>query len=195
MACCQNNCKSKCVECQQMNGRGPPTAEDDEDEPDVQIIQRVTHKVHRCKRSLNCGHQCSTDCSAAHVESGCNIPCKEPCRQRCVHSKCTLKCSNPCAPCKERCTWYVMPLLFEDLWLINLRACPHFECPVPCGSVRGNSFISVFSFIEGLCLPGLCSFTMQQAVPQTTEMRTPLPIWLVLTPILNITTSWCDCDT
>ncbi len=107
MACCQNNCKSRCFECQQLNGREARAPDDDDDdaEPVIQV-QRAAHKVHRCKRSLDCcGHQCSTNCSAEHIESGCIVPCEEKCRQRCIHSVCRLKCSDPCAPCKERCTW------------------------------------------------------------------------------------------
>ncbi|KLO14620.1 P-loop containing nucleoside triphosphate hydrolase protein [Schizopora paradoxa] len=121
MTCCQNDCKSKCFDCQQLNGARRPELQDEGGDGELvpQVVQRAMHQVHRCKRTLNCGHQCSMDCSSDHVQSGCNMPCKEKCRQQCKHSKCKSRCSDPCAPCKERCTW----------------SCPHFECPVPCGSI------------------------------------------------------------
>ena len=116
MTCCQNDCKSKCFDCQQLNGARQPGIQNGGDGDEIsQVIERTEHIGHRCKRTLNCGHQCSMDCSSGHVQSGCIMPCKEPCRQQCKHSKCKSKCSDPCAPCKERCTWWVFPLLRDEL--------------------------------------------------------------------------------
>ncbi|KAJ7593988.1 hypothetical protein C8J56DRAFT_777276 [Mycena floridula] len=76
------------------------------------IKTRTKHQPHPCKKPLYCAHLCVNSCSQDH---SCTTSCQEACRQECIHSICRRNCSTPCAPCQKNC--------------------PHFTCPVPCGSV------------------------------------------------------------
>ncbi|KAF8656756.1 hypothetical protein AX16_002435 [Volvariella volvacea WC 439] len=103
--CCGRDCKSTCSECQMLN-----TLHEDG------ITIRIKHQQHPCNKPRYCAHLCPNPCSPNHQ---CATICKEQCRRECVHTHCRNHCSTPCAPCMEPCTW----------------ACPHYECPVPCGSI------------------------------------------------------------
>lgn len=109
MGCCGRTCKSKCNDCKILTTtlKAPNNAG---------RVQRTEHVRHPCERPLYCHHPCGLDCAQDHR---CNPSCQGECRQQCHHQKCALPCSTPCAPCMEPCLW----------------SCPHFSCPVACGSV------------------------------------------------------------
>lgn len=126
MACCSHNCTAPCSTCQQLNA---PSLEGK--------TSRQSHRQHSCERELFCGHRCQAACSIDHV---CTTSCNRACRQTCSHAVCRKSCATPCAPCQERCTWYLIPvdMTFEIHSYADCRTCPHFTCPVPCGSVCCN---------------------------------------------------------
>lgn len=67
------------------------------------------------KKSLSCGHPCSSSC---HTGKRCP-PCTIRCPVSCSHTKCGQLCHKPCFPCAEPCTW----------------RCPHQgACSLPCGA-------------------------------------------------------------
>lgn len=90
MTCCQQSCKSRCCECQQVSSV-PRT--------------RDQHKGHPCGRIMHCQHPCAQLCDANHKEVCGTEDCHQPCRQSCSHHTCTLGCSTPCTPCVMPCPW------------------------------------------------------------------------------------------
>lgn len=90
MACCQQSCKSRCCECQQVS----PVAG-----------TRDQHKGHPCGRIMHCQHPCTQLCDTNHKEVCGIADCREACRQSCTHHICKLGCSAPCTPCVMPCPW------------------------------------------------------------------------------------------
>lgn len=125
MTCCGRTCRNTCSACQSKNTVGE----------DGRIV-RAEHCQHSCQKPLYCQHLCQNPCSRDHEHSKM---CKAPCRQVCAHAKCRLPCSAPCAPCQGKCTWYAYISNMSDVLELNVsrfcRNCPHYTCPVPCGSV------------------------------------------------------------
>ncbi|KAG9309780.1 hypothetical protein JVU11DRAFT_10154 [Chiua virens] len=86
---------------------------------DCQVVdtdtERTKHASHPCQKRLYCEHACQEPCSEGHEHT---TQCGLKCRQVCLHAQCKRPCYVPCAPCEQPC-----------------MTCPHYTCPVPCGSV------------------------------------------------------------
>ncbi|KAJ7217780.1 hypothetical protein GGX14DRAFT_438313 [Mycena pura] len=114
MPCCGRPCKSKCHECQSVNGNAPG------------LIARIQHQEHLCQKLLFCAHTCSKPCSRDHQ---CATVCQNQCRQECSHSQCNAYCSTPCSPCMKDCTW-VCP--HKRCPLPCGSVCSRLPCDLPC---------------------------------------------------------------
>jgi len=130
ITCCGRNCLSRCHECQRVDDdvvEGP--------------LRRKIHREHPCQKTLYCEHPCDKPCSPDHK---CTTRCKAACRQICLHARCRKFCSTPCIPCQEPCTWSVKNdrLVFRMSCTHSVRSrnCPHYTCPVPCGSVSSIKY-------------------------------------------------------
>ena len=113
----------------------------------------------KCPEMLECGHQCSGNCSSCsqgrlHVpctgkcnrilvcghicRDNCNYtcgPCKSRCQRPCPHGDiCTNTCSEPCIICREPCTWKCRkpcPNVYTCEQMCS-KKCDRPKCNTPC---------------------------------------------------------------
>ena len=110
----------------------------------------------KCPEMLECGHQCSGNCSSCsqgrlHVpctrkcnriltcghicRENCNYACKSRCQRRCLHGdRCTNTCSKPYSICREPCNWICTkgcPNAYTCGKMCS-KKCDRPKCNTPC---------------------------------------------------------------
>uniref|UniRef100_A0A8C4RU96 NFX1-type zinc finger-containing protein 1 n=1 Tax=Erpetoichthys calabaricus TaxID=27687 RepID=A0A8C4RU96_ERPCA len=106
-----------------------------------------------CETLLNCGHQCTGNCSkcskgtshppcsiqceklllCSHpCEKQCGedcIPCLKLCENKCFHGKCEKKCCQACIPCTKPCGWRCS---HHKCTKLCYEPCDREPCQYPC---------------------------------------------------------------